>query len=146
MVAKSGVSAAFLDFVLHNSLSQIVTFPTRGSNLLDIILCSEPDMVTTVKQSDSPSYSDHVGLECKLAIMKESPVLSNKIQFNFRKADWEGLEDFYSSFDWNKELLTRNFSCSQMYAAFISILQVGIVYNVPEHRTSKKSKKFNTKI
>ncbi|KAF8370805.1 hypothetical protein PRIPAC_77234, partial [Pristionchus pacificus] len=49
----------FLDFVNTEALSQFLDFPTRGKNILDLVLCDSP-IIRSVKP-DIP-LSDHVGI------------------------------------------------------------------------------------
>ena len=47
----------FLDFLSDNALSQMVTTPTRGSNILDIFVTNRPSLVETCDTIDG--ISDH---------------------------------------------------------------------------------------
>ena len=63
--SDSSFAAAFLDAVLSNFLFQIVKSPTRtcpstdNRSLLDLVLCSDPDIVTDVEHLDPIDSSDH---------------------------------------------------------------------------------------
>jgi len=49
----------FLNFVLESSYSQLIHFPTRDNNILDIILTTEPSMFVNVR-SDVPIGSSEL--------------------------------------------------------------------------------------
>ncbi|KAI8514483.1 hypothetical protein Bbelb_070740 [Branchiostoma belcheri] len=52
-----GINEKFLEVVQGPSLSQVVLTPTRGQNILDLALVSNPDLVENV--STCPGISDH---------------------------------------------------------------------------------------
>ena len=41
----TAVNQAFLDMVNHHSLSQCIKKPTRGINILDLVLTTNPDLI-----------------------------------------------------------------------------------------------------
>ena len=47
----------FLDFLLHNAVTQIVSTPTRGTNILDIFITNRPSLVETSNTVDG--IGDH---------------------------------------------------------------------------------------
>ena len=54
-----------LEFVQDFQLDQLVTFPTRGMNILDLFLTTHPSIVLTCKPS--PGLSDHDAVLIKLS-------------------------------------------------------------------------------
>jgi len=53
----------FLNLVGDNFLTQKVFAPTRGNNILDLVLCSDPDIVENLVVGCSIANSDHNLLE-----------------------------------------------------------------------------------
>ena len=53
----------FLDFILSNGFSQLVNEPTRQGNILDLVLCNEPLLITSVDILSPIGNSDHASVE-----------------------------------------------------------------------------------
>ena len=77
------------DFVTTHGLSQLVDFPTRGSNILDLVLCSDVLCCDDFELLPPIGSSDHDIIYFKLALSLPSfdcPSSDVKL-FNFAKAD-----------------------------------------------------------
>ena len=61
-----GEGLRLLDFKHDNFLSQKVREPTRGANVLDLIFCSEEDLVSNVVVGECLAGSDHHMVWCML--------------------------------------------------------------------------------
>ena len=47
----------FVDTINDHGLEQLISVPTRGNNILDLILCSHPSLISNVEIT--PGISDH---------------------------------------------------------------------------------------
>jgi len=56
---SDNIQDALLDFTVNNSLEQLVNIATRGDNILDLVLSSEPTSVAQIKVTCPFSSSDH---------------------------------------------------------------------------------------
>jgi len=54
---------SLLNFVLMYGYSQLVDFLTHETNLLDVILTDDDNIVTSVKPCPPVGYSDHIAVE-----------------------------------------------------------------------------------
>ncbi len=78
--ANSQVSIEFLTTFFKLGASQCVTFPTRNSNLLDLVLCSDSQMIDYIHADPPVSTSDHdsivLGIKCRSCVSSgvRSPV------------------------------------------------------------------------
>ena len=52
----------FLDFILSNGFSQLVNEPTRQGNILDLVLCNEPLLITSVDILSPIGNGDHASV------------------------------------------------------------------------------------
>ena len=70
---------------------QLVTTPTRGSNILDLFFISHPDLVVSCQTA--PGISDHdsviVEFLTQIKLMKRSP----KDIFLYHKANWDLIQE-----------------------------------------------------
>ena len=63
------VNKLVLDGIIKNGYNQLVDFPTRDTNLLDIILTDDDSLITSVKSCPPVRHSDHVAIELTLTLM-----------------------------------------------------------------------------
>jgi hypothetical protein len=101
--ASSVLESIFVDAINENLLTQIVDFPTRRENILDLVLsnCSE-----RVHASPSPGFagSDH-DVAVKLNIDAPYSPDSSDVEVRvFSKADWFSIRRYFESIDWVSEL------------------------------------------
>ena len=71
---KHDVYAKFLTFVLENSYSQIVHFPTRDANILDLILTNDASLFTVVNSDLPVGTSDHSSVKFEVILPIDSHV------------------------------------------------------------------------
>ena len=105
-VHSNVISEQFLDCVLSNSLNQIIKFPKRLNNILDLIFCKnfylEPAVCLTLPLVNT----DHelISLSIDLSYLSSIPNKSctNKTsaieRYNFHKT--EGLNNYFSCINW----------------------------------------------
>ena len=98
------VNQAMLDLVNRNSLSQHSNKPTRGTNILDLVLTTNPSLVTDSQVKDGTSDHDIVitDLDLKRRPQKKNP---QKI-YIYKRADTDSLKKVISD-SWNKFLHTE---------------------------------------
>ncbi len=84
--ASGGAAADFMAKVVDLSLSQLVSSPTRGSNVLDLALANDPFPVLYCDTAASFSSSDHDSLTLRLAFRQEPLPVAAKC-YNFAKAN-----------------------------------------------------------
>ena len=87
--ADSG-SRHFLDMVNDSYLTQHVTRPTRGSNILDLVLTTEPDMISEVEVREHLANCDHKILAWKIDCNAPVVLTINRSSYVFHKGDYDG--------------------------------------------------------
>ena len=124
----------FLELVADNGLEQIVDFPTRKENTLDLLLTSHPSFKLRCKPLPSIGNSDHdiVLLDMACKPLKPKPV-RRKI-FLWKKAEIhnikEDLQNFITTF---KNIKDR--SVESLWQAFKTAVQTTIEKRVPTKMT-----------
>lgn len=100
LTASSRQSKDFLELVLTFNLFQAVHEPTRGSNILDLILVSSPELIQSLSQSSG--LSDHSLLFFDLTIEISAHQPSVKYIRDYRNADLASvnsdLDQFFAAF------------------------------------------------
>ena len=99
------------DFCYINGLEQHVHEPTRGSNILDLIMSDLPGQVS-VTTHPPLGKSDHV---CLLAVFQCPVAHEPKVKrtvWRYTQADWPRLNNYFRSIDWTQVLqYDANTSC-----------------------------------
>ena len=88
----------FSDVLSDNFLNQMVLQPTRGDNILDLILTNHSDMVSDVEVGES--ISDHNIVTFKTNVNPYQRKSSKREFHNFEKADWSGLNELFRHVPW----------------------------------------------
>ena len=98
------VNQAMLDLVNRNSLSQHSNKPTRGTNILDLVLTTNPSLVNDIQVEDGMSDHDIVitDLDLKRRPQKKNP----RRIYIYKRADTDSLKKVISD-SWNKFLHTE---------------------------------------
>jgi len=116
---------ALRDFVVFNGFIQCVLSPTTLSSILDIVLVSDPMLVSNIEILPSFSTSDHnlVEVEFLYSVSAEAcapQALTKRFQWN--RGDYDGLCDYLSVYDWTGVIFLRIISlqthCGVVFVMF----------------------------
>ena len=125
----------FLEFTSEHGLIQCVAEPTRENNILDLILVSDPLLINSCVTTAPLGNSDHNIVEFNLVLPTDN-IIKNNINddakqycYNFKEADFEGLNNFLIGVDWQSILCSDN--ANDCMETFINILNIGIDEFVP---------------
>lgn len=126
------LSRSFLNFCADESLSQLVECPTRGDNILDLILTDSPESVDNILVSESRIPSDHREVTFEFSIPNTSPIPSAPVRprYNFRKGNYPEFGNFLQTVDW-EWLFVNAGDPTEMLAWILLILEDGISRFVP---------------
>ena len=93
----------FLNLVQDSFLTQHVLEPTRGENVLDIVLSSQKEFVDTVKICEPLGYSDHNQI---YVIIKVKGERNRKMWYRkfFHKGRYKDMRKYLAKIDWNNTL------------------------------------------
>ena len=97
----------FLDTFSNFELEQLITGPTHEKgNILDLLLADKPALISDVDVSDSnlPCKSDHFCLSFSLKSKFKRLKLPKREIYNYKRANWNGLNSDLNSVDWNSVL------------------------------------------
>ena len=128
------VHQTFLNFVITHGFVQLVDFPTRESNLLDIILTDDECLVTSVISDLPLGHSDHTSIVFTMSVAPVcKTVASNvgtKARYLWYKGDYSNMSHYLDSINWYA-VLCDNPSADGMWNAFIDILWSAVNMFVP---------------
>ena len=96
----------FLFLIQDSFLTQHVLEPTRGENVLDIVLSSQKELVDNVKIFEPLGNSDHNQIHFDINVKSES---KNKKTYkrNFHKGNYKDMRKYLAKLDWNNMLMNK---------------------------------------
>ena len=101
---SSGDDFTFTEQLNDFFLTQVNTLPTRGNNVLDLIITSLPDQIENIsklKPMDSGLFTDHDTIVFNLKTsIKASPKL-NRTVFDYRRGNMDGLRSALAMIDFS---------------------------------------------
>ena len=110
-----------LDFMDDNILTQSVDNPTYDTNLLDLILVSDPNLVNKIEVKSALGNSDHSTIHFKAAISISKPIPNNKLVPNYRKANFDSIRSHVSKIEGKDVVLSDSYDMTQIWIYFSSI-------------------------
>ena len=146
LTASKNVSREFLTFCFKIGASQFVNQPTRGENIIDLVLCSQINFVQELHTDVPFSTSDHNVIICDLiphSKLKKEPI----VKPCFQKADFELINAFLGTLDW--DVIYRDCTSAQEYwSAFKGIVDTVILNFVPfvSNKTKRSVPWFSPKL
>lgn len=87
MSSSSSASSEFIELCYDFNFTQLVSQPTRDTNILDLILTTEPHTIGPVVQLDG--FSDHNLLQFSINIPLKFPGVQRKVIRDYSKANYD---------------------------------------------------------
>ena len=134
----------FENSLCQNSLIQLITFPTRNNNLLDLLLTNNPMIISKINECPPFGFgkyiSDHISFSFSLPFQAHLKI-NQKVGLNFRKSNLYSIHQSLSSIDWNL-LLSNSTDINNMFNIFYNTLYNIINDNVPAYKHIKNKKTY----
>lgn len=131
----AGLHKRFLDLLHDHSLVQLVTFPTRGDNTLDLVVTNIPHLIPRVEPV--PGVSDHevVYFEYKARVtIRNGPPRSIPL---YGKASWDQLRCDMVNLRSRMEEMAPSSTTEELWTVFKEQLQSSTTTHIP-HKTSRR--------
>ncbi len=117
--------------ITNYSLNQLVAFPTRGENILDLIFCSPFLIHSGVQMLPSFSTSDHCCLSMNIFVDQKTVAATDyKKQLDFMHGNYDAFNMWLSSINWGS-VLSNNMSVEEMWQVLMHIISDGLDKFVP---------------
>ena len=136
------IDRLFADFMLDNGYVQHVTEATRGSNILDLVFCNEPILMSYVKVSPPFGGSDHNSVEFAISCDPTDYSVDsseNCKRYLWSEGDYESMSAYLQNVRWS-DLLTTNFTSNDIWSAFCNVINNAIDLFVPCTTVSSRPK------
>ncbi|XP_038046033.1 uncharacterized protein LOC119720442 [Patiria miniata] len=134
----STIEDVFVDAVMAaHSLQQVNFSPTRGDNILDLVLCSALQQVSC-ETGDDIFASDHNSVRISIQVTaKTKPYDASRPIFNYRKADLYDLQRTIECIPWC--LLEATDDCDEATSLFYDFIEAAVIDVVPVVRPRRPS-------
>ena len=96
----------FLFLIQDSFLTQHELEPTRGENVLDIVLSSQKELVDNVKIFEPLGNSDHNQIHFDITVKSESKI-KKTYKRNFHKGNYKDMRKYLAKLDWNNMLMNK---------------------------------------
>ncbi|MEJ2259839.1 MAG: hypothetical protein P8X78_04945, partial [Nitrosopumilaceae archaeon] len=126
----------FLQFCTSNGYEQLVTEPTRGANILDLILCNKPSLISTISVNNFFFPTDHKALGFEITA-NNTQTTKTEPCLNFSKADFKAINVFLAQVNWGP-LLESYQSIQDKYDLFLEIISAAIQLYVPIRKSGQR--------
>ena len=128
----------FLNLVQDSFLIQHVLEPTRGENVLDIVLSSQKEFIDNVRICEPLGCSDHNQIYFIIKVKGEQ---NRKIRYrkNFHKGRYKDMRKYLAKIDWNNAL--ENKTAKECWNILKSEIDCIVEKFVPLKKQGKRSKK-----
>ncbi|GMT12109.1 hypothetical protein PFISCL1PPCAC_3406, partial [Pristionchus fissidentatus] len=121
-------SQSFIDLCKSIKLAQLVKDPTRKENILDLVLCNNPGIVTKTEVGPPFDISDHNTVKFELSLVHSVPAFT--LKRDFKKADYDMINCQLANVDWVTAFSTMR-NIDKMYDLLIKVIQKSIDTHVP---------------
>ncbi|GMR53645.1 hypothetical protein PMAYCL1PPCAC_23840, partial [Pristionchus mayeri] len=126
-------SQSFIDFCNSAKLVQLVKEPTRKENILDLLLCNHPGLITQTGVGPPFDISDHSTVEFNFTMSHSTPAFT--LRRDYRKADYDLINSQLANIDWTC-IFSKIENIDLMYDLLISVIQKSIDTHVPWAKVS----------
>ena len=122
-------------FICNHGLTQLVSDPTRGDSILDLILCSDLLCCDNVEVLPPLANSDHSVVSCSLCITipQSSSHAVNFAGYNYSKANWVDICTLLHSINWQSEFADC-ISTTQYWEKYLHIVNIAVAKYVPVYK------------
>ena len=104
--STGGEDQQFVFLIQDSFLTQHVQEPTRGYNVLYIILSSQKELVDNVKLHEPLGKSDHNQIHFDINVKSESKNKKTHRR-NFHKGNYKDMRKYLAKLDWNNMLMNK---------------------------------------
>ena len=128
----------FLTCMMRNGLTQLVSHPTHGSNCIDLVLVSTPDLIWDISVVEPFSSScDHSAIHFSVSYPVVISDRQNHCFLDFFNADYCSMISIMKDIDWSF-LCQNSLSVEMFWSTISNVLHSCIAQFVPRRYQSRK--------
>ena len=147
-LGNNGNENKFVECIINNGLTQIVDFPTRKDNILDLIFCNDANYISRAYCVEPFVLSDHENIFFTIDLAATNVTLSPdylstidefSCNYNFKNADYISLSNYLCSVNWY--LMFSQCNTNDAWCLFKKCLWYAISHFVPIKKPSNSKKR-----
>ena len=125
------IKTSCINSFVENGLEQCVNQPThRAGNVLDLLLTTSSSSINNLKINDTPlCKSDHFSINFQVELKFKRKKSIKRKCFNFKKANWENLNNELAKVNWYN--LLDSMDPNDSWNTFINLLHYYLNKNIP---------------
>ena len=132
------IETIFLDTVEDNLLTQLVSTPTRGKNILDLVFTGNIDMIDSCDVIPPLGSSDHNGTLVKLKTLVTRQSETSRKVYLYSQGNYEDMDIEVCSYNWDTLFSTRRLN--QNWELFKNIYSSLVDKHVPYKMVKNNSR------
>src|SRR6218665_1542969 len=133
----------FLDFIEASFMQQHVMEPTRGDNILDLVITSEENMIENMSVGEHFNTSDHQVVRWGIVMEQIQEVKAYVKRPNFFTADYDLVRNKLK--EKNLESAVRGMEENDAWKKFNGIIRKIIENNIPNYKKTNKKRSWVTR-
>ena len=126
-----------MTIIQDNFLTQNVHEPTRGQNILDLVITTDENLVQNIQVGEHIATADHNVIRGEINIAKDLEENNEQI-YNYKKGKFNKIKDKLRRINWTT--LFQDKSVSNMYDTFSSHLMELVDKHVPKQIRRKSGR------
>jgi len=147
-VPNDEIDLQLYSFATANGFTQVVNEPTRGDNLLDLVLINQPFSMPTLNVVPPFGTSDHNCVNFTILVDNVGPaqVESPKRRYLWKQGDYAAMSQYLNDHDWS-HMISVCLTPDDLWSAFSDVVHKAIEMFVPsvEVRNSNASRCLKNK-
>ena len=134
--SSSYVSDEFINVCMRSGATQCVNFPTRGENILDLVLCSDQNLMQKIDRGEPFSLSDHDSIYFTMQPLAKQ-FKEKVLKPCFSKADYGLINSYLITLEWDR-IYANCKTAEDYFKAFTQVIENVVSKFVPMTSTSRK--------
>ncbi|XP_019615685.1 PREDICTED: uncharacterized protein LOC109463354, partial [Branchiostoma belcheri] len=134
-----GLHNMFIDILGDHGLEQLVDMPTRGENILDLIVTNNPQLIPRVEVL--PGLSDHDAVFCEVIVHPQKRKQNPRLLPLYKKADWDSIRKSMADLTDRMELMKDTATTEELWSTFKDSLQTAVQEFIPHKLVRMKENK-----
>ena len=127
--ARCQTSKEFLKICTEIGAVQCVDFATRNDNMLDLLLCSDQNMIRDILCTEPFCASDHCSISYSIQKLTKQKK-SKPVKPCFKKADYQLINAYLATVNWD-QVYSQCVEPEEYFAAFKNVIDYTVVNFVP---------------
>lgn len=129
LAAHNSLHSVFLNIISSSNLTQLIDFPTRERNTLDLLFANKPSTISNISKFPPLGASDHLTIGFAITSDIIEDILPKTPFLDWKNTNFELLDSYFLFYRWESVINSNNLD--ETYTNFCNVINNGINYYVP---------------